>query len=56
MITIEKKSVNTRIIKDLRNRNRVVNDDKPKGYLTGEEFVSECKSFITDYYKKNGLL
>ena len=56
----EKSPTGMRIIKDLRRHRRVVHfvepDAAPEGYLTGDEFVSECKSFVTDYYRKNGLL
>ena len=56
MIAIEKIPAGTRIIKNLRHHKRVENVVAPEGYLTGDEFVSECKSFVTDYYRKNGLL
>jgi len=45
---------------DLRRYWQVMNfaehQDTPEGYLTGDEFVNECKSFVTEYYLKNGLL
>ena len=63
MITVEindKSPTGQRLIKDLRHHKRVVNfvehNGVPEGYLTGEEFVNECKSFVTEYYQKNGLL
>ena len=63
MVTVEindKSLTGQRIIKDLRRHSRVVNfvepNTAPKGYLTGDEFVKECKSFVMDYYQKNGLL
>ena len=63
MITVEindKSVTGKRIIKDLRRHRRVVNfvevDTIPEGYLTGDEFVRECKSFVTEYYQNHGLL
>ena len=63
MITVEindKSVTGKRIIKDLRRHRRVVNfvevNATPEGYLTGDEFVKECKSFVTEYYQNNGLL
>jgi len=63
MITVEIKEKNftdKNLIKDLHNHrcveNLVEHNKTPEGYLTGEEFVKECKSFVTDYYIKNGLL
>ena len=52
----DKNLTGQRIIKDLRHHRRVVNfaepNAAPDGYMTGNEFVSECKSFVTDYYLK----
>ena len=63
MTTVEIKNkslINQRIVKDLRPHRHEVNfveqNSAPEGYMTGKEFVSECKSFVTDYYLKNGLL
>jgi hypothetical protein len=63
MITVEisdKSLTGKQIIKDLHRNQRVVNFVEPnealEGYLTGDEFVSECISFVTEYYRMNGLL
>ena len=63
MISVElndKTLTNKPLIKDLHHHRRVGNfvehNNTPEGYLTGVEFVNECKSFVTDYYIKNGLL
>ena len=63
MPTIEindKSLTGRRITKDLRRGRRAVTfieqNTTPEGYITGNEFVNECKSFVTDYYLKNGLL
>jgi len=56
MITVEKKPAGTRIINNLQHNKRAENVVAPKGYLTGNEFVSECKSFVTEYYRKNNHL
>ena len=63
MITVKIKDnspTEKHIVKGLRRHRRGVNfvehNNAPEGYLTGDEFVRECKSFVTEYYRKNGLL
>jgi len=56
MITVKKIPAGARTTKNLRHQERVENVVVPEGYLTGGEFVSECKSFVTTYFQKNGLL
>ena len=56
----DKSPTDKKLINDLQYYGRVDNlveqNKTPEGYLTGDEFVRECKSFVTEYYIKNGLL
>ena len=40
-----------RVVNDVQHYCLVVENGKaPEGYLTGDEFVRECKDFVTKYY------
>ena len=56
MIAVKNNPTKKRIIRNLKNNGLIVGFETPEGYLTGDEFVSECKAFVTDYYQNNGLL
>ena len=50
-------STGKRVVNDLQRYRLVIENGKAlEGYITGDEFVRECKDFVTKYYRENGLL